>query len=60
MMKAPRFEGDQQVTISELNPNDAAKGNSDVPLLAFWGIARVETGVASLRGSLGGEPGVSD
>ena len=33
MMKAPRCEGDQDVTISELNLNDAAKGNGNVPLL---------------------------
>jgi hypothetical protein len=35
MMKIPRFEGDQEVTISESNLFDAAKGNGNVPLLAF-------------------------
>ena len=30
MMKSPRFEGDQDVTIPELNLNDAAKGNGNL------------------------------
>ena len=34
-MEAPRREGDQEVTISELNLNDATKGNGNVPLLVF-------------------------
>jgi hypothetical protein len=37
MMKTPRFEGDQEVNITESNLTDAAKGNGNVPLLAFWG-----------------------
>jgi hypothetical protein len=35
MMKTPRFEGDQEVTIPESNLTDAAKGSGNVPLLAF-------------------------
>ena len=38
MMRAPRCEGDQEVTILELNQNDAAKGSGNVPLLAFLGM----------------------
>ncbi len=34
-MKAPRFEGDQEVKIPELNLNDVTKGSGNVPLLAF-------------------------
>jgi hypothetical protein len=34
-MRAPRFEGDQEVTIPESNLTDAAKGSGNVPLLAL-------------------------
>ncbi len=36
MLKTPRYEGDQEVTITDLNLIDAAKGSGNVPLLAFW------------------------
>jgi hypothetical protein len=34
-MYLPRFEGDQEVKITESNLIDAAKGNGNIPLLAF-------------------------
>jgi hypothetical protein len=35
IIKTPRREGDQEVTIPESNLTDAAKGNGSAPLLAF-------------------------
>jgi hypothetical protein len=35
MMKTPRCEGDQEVTIPESNLTDAAKGSGSAPLLAL-------------------------
>jgi hypothetical protein len=63
MMKTPRYEGDQEVTIPELNLTDAAKGNGNVPLLAFLGSGftgsqRVLRDQAVARGS--GDPPYSE
>jgi hypothetical protein len=51
MIGTPRFEGDQEVTILESNLTDAAKGNGNVPLLAFDGRGPQDSDLALLTAS---------